>query len=87
MKSECMMTITRVIFKSTRHDASMPVEDKQKKEEFLSVRVSSAAKAKLEEIAKKNDRFLSWAVAKIIEKFLKGASDKDIFWEVVVSAV
>ncbi len=41
------------------------------KTEFLSVRLSKEMKAELEEIAEKEERTLSWVVAKILEKHLK----------------
>lgn len=41
-----------------------------KKAEFLSVRVSTETKGRLQEIATAEDRSLSWVVAKILERFL-----------------
>lgn len=40
----------------------------EKKTEFISVRVSKAVKARLEEIAEEHDRPLSWVVNRVLEK-------------------
>lgn len=55
----------------------MSTGKKEKKKEFLSVRVSAGVKARLEEIADNNERSLSWVVAKIIDSHLaKAKSDQ-----------
>ena len=56
----------------------MSTHDKSKKKEFLSVRVSSEVKAKLEDIAEENERSLSWVVAKIISNHLEGKSPEQL---------
>lgn len=49
---------------------------RQKKTEFLSVRVSRETKDRLETIAEENDRSLSWVVAKMIEASLGDRAEK-----------
>ena len=50
----------------------------RKKSEFLSVRVSPTVKEKLEKIAQKNERTLSWVIAKIIDKHLGGKTPEKL---------
>lgn len=43
----------------------------EKKTEFLSVRVPTATKTALADIAAEKERSLSWVVAKILEEYLR----------------
>ena len=52
----------------------MRKQTKERKSEFLSVRVPSSAKNALDKIAQDNERSLSWIVGKILEDYL--ARDK-----------
>lgn len=52
----------------------MPTVSKKKKDEYISVRVESSVKDKLQKIAEKNDRPMSWVVNKILVDYLN--SDK-----------
>lgn len=47
------------------------------KSDFLSIRISPPLKEKLLKIAQKQERSLSWIVAKIIEKYLQEHPNSD----------
>lgn len=51
---------------------------RDKKSEFLSLRIPPALKEKLAKIADKKDRTLSWVIGKIIEKYLQNNDGKDL---------
>ena len=54
----------------------MPKKASEKKTEFLSVRVTKQAKKELEEIAARDDRSVSWLVARILDETLKRIKEK-----------
>ena len=55
----------------------MSTKKKDTKTEFLSVRVAPETKKSLEKIAEKQDRTLSWLVAKILKDYLAVRARKD----------
>lgn len=54
----------------------MHKQTKERKSEFLSVRVPSSTKKALDKIAQDKERSLSWIVGKILEDYLKNKRQK-----------
>ena len=51
---------------------------KDKKSDFLSVRIPPKLKEKLLQISKEKERSLSWIIGKILEKYLKEDDGKKL---------
>lgn len=51
---------------------------RDKKSEFLSVRIPPALKAKVAKLAEEKERTLSWMIGKIIEHYFKNHDGKDL---------
>jgi len=48
------------------------IKPKDKKAAFLSVRITDGLKKKVEKIAKRDERTVSFVIGKIIERYMKG---------------